>query len=56
MLYVCVRGVMDGVFSVRIVSYGAVGDRVWKVRVFRHADVCLCRVCIRWQFSMLHSA
>ena len=25
--------------------------------VFRYADlVCLCLVCILWQFSMLHSA
>ena len=25
--------------------------------MFRHADVvCLCLVCILWQFSMLHSA
>ena len=25
------------------------------VSVFRHADVvCLCLVCILWQFSMLH--
>ena len=40
MLYVC------------IVTRGAVGARVWKVLVFRHADV----VCILWQFSMLRSA
>ena len=40
-----------------IVTRGAVGDRVWKVCVFRHADVvCLCFVCIQWEFSMLHSA
>ena len=57
MLYVCVRGVMDVVFFVCIVTRGAVGARVWEVCVFRHADVvCLCLVCIRWQFSMLHSA
>ena len=31
MLYVCVRGVMDGVFSVCIVTRGAVGARVWEV-------------------------
>ena len=29
--------------------------RVWEVCVFRHADVCLCLVCILWQFSMLRS-
>ena len=40
---VCVRGVMD-VFFVCIVIRGAVGARVWEVLVFRHADVCLCRV------------
>ena len=49
MLYVCVRDVMDVVFSVCIVKRGAVGTG--------HADViCLCRVCILWQFSVLHSA
>ena len=31
MLYVCVRGVMDVVFSVYIVSRGAVGAPVWEV-------------------------
>ena len=31
MLYVCVRGVMDVVFSVCIVARGAVGARVWEV-------------------------
>ena len=31
MLYVCVRGVMDVVFSVCIEMRGAVGDRVWEV-------------------------
>ena len=57
MLYVCVRGVMDVVFSVCIVMRGAVGARVWKVWVLRHADVvCLCLVWILWQFSMVHSA
>ena len=47
------------VFSVSIVTPGAVAARVWEVcvfRMFRHADVvCLCLVCIMWQFSMLHS-
>ena len=31
MLYVCVRGVMDVVFSVWIVMGGAVGARIWEV-------------------------
>ena len=32
MVYVCVRDVMDGVFfSVRIVTSGAVGARLWEV-------------------------
>ena len=58
MLCVCVGDVMDVVFSVCIVRRGAVGARVWGVWVmFRHADVvCLCLVCILWQFSMLRSA
>ena len=56
MVYVCVVDVMDVVFTVCIVRRGAVGARVWKVRVFRHADVvCSCLVCIMWQFSMLYS-
>ena len=55
MLCVCVGDVMDVVFSVCIMRRGAVGARVWGV--FRHADVvCLCLVCILWQFSMLRSA
>ena len=57
MLCVCVGDVMDVVFSVSIVKCGAVGARVWEVSVFRHAYVvCLCLVCILWQFSMLRSA
>ena len=57
MLYVCVVDVMDDVFSVCIVRCGTVGARVWEVLVFRHANVvCLCLVCIMWQFAMLHSA
>ena len=57
MLCVCVVDVMDVVFSVCIVMRGAAGARVWEVWVFRHADVvCLCLVCILWQFSMLRSA
>ena len=31
MLYVCVRGVVDVVFSVYIVTRGAVGAHVWEV-------------------------
>ena len=31
MLYVCVRDVMDAVFSVCIVTRGAVGAHVWQV-------------------------
>ena len=31
MLYVCVRGVMAVVFSVCIVTRGAVGARVWEI-------------------------
>ena len=30
MVCVCARGVMDVVFSVCIVTHGAVGDRVWE--------------------------
>ena len=53
MLYVCVSDMMDVVFSVCNATRGAVGVSVWEVRVFRHADVvCLCCVCILWQFSM----
>ena len=48
---------MDVVFSICVVTRGAVGARVWEVGVFRCAYVvCLCLVCILWQFSMLHSA
>ena len=57
MLYVCVKDVMGLVFSVCIVTRGAVGTRAWEVWVFRHTDVvCLCLVFIMWQFAMLHSA
>ena len=31
MLYVCIRGVMNFVFFVCIVTRGAVGARVWEV-------------------------
>ena len=54
MLCVCDGDMMDVVFSICIVRRGAVGARVWKVCVFRHADVvCLC---ILWQFLMMRSA
>ena len=47
MVYVFVRGVIDVVFYVCIVTREAVGARVWEEWVFRHADVvCLCLVCI----------
>ena len=46
MLYVCVRDVMNVVFSFCSVRREAVGARVWEVSVFRHADgVCLCASC-----------
>ena len=55
--YVNVMVVMDVVFSVCIVTRGAVGARVCGVWLFHHADVvCLCLVCILWQFTILHSA
>ena len=57
MLYICVKGEMNVVFSACIVTRGAVGVRVWEVCVIRHVDaVCFCLVCILWWFSMLHSA
>ena len=57
MLSVSVGDVMDVVCYDCIMRRGAVGARVWEVRVFRHADVvCLCLVCILWRFPMLRSA
>ena len=57
MLCVCVVDMMDVVFSVCIVRRGVVGARAWEVLMFPHADViCLCLLCILWQFSMLRSA
>ena len=58
MFVVCFCKGCDGccVF-VCIVTRGAVSARVWEVRVFRHANVvCLCLVCILWEFTMLHTA
>ena len=53
--YVCIRGVMDAVFSVCIVRRGAVCTRVREVSVFRHADVvCLCASCSSSQCCVLH--
>ena len=47
MLYVRIRDVIDVVFSVCIVTRGAVGSRVWEVWVFRHANVvCLFLVSV----------
>ena len=51
---VCLCKGCDGC-CVCIVTRGYVGARVWEVCMFCHADVvCLCVVCILWQFSMLH--
>ena len=51
---VCLCKGCDGC-CVCIVTRGAVGARAWEVCVFHHADViCMCLVCILWQFSMLH--
>ena len=48
---------MDVVFSVCILTRGAVGAGVWEACVFRHAGVvCLCLVCILCKFSVLNSA
>ena len=47
---------MGGVFLVCIVMRAVTCARVWKVCVFRHADVCLYLMCILWQLLILHSA
>ena len=57
MLYVCVRGVMDVVFSVCIVTRGDVGARVWEVECFvmHMLYVCvLCASCGSSQCCILH--
>ena len=57
MLYVCVRGVMDVVFSVCIVMRGDVGTRVWKYEYFvmQMLYVCvLCASCGSSQCCVLH--
>ena len=56
MKYACVRDLMGGVFLVCIVTRAVTCARVWKVCVFRHADVCLYLMCILWQLLILHSA
>ena len=56
MVYVRVRDVTDVVPSVCIVRHVTACTHVWGLCVSRHADVvCLCLVCILWQFSMLRS-
>ena len=57
MLYVCVKGVMEVVFSVCNVTRGAVGARVWEVQVFvmQMLYVCvLCAFCSSSQCCILH--
>ena len=57
MVYVCVRGVMDVVFSVCIVRHGDVSARVWEVRVFviQMLYVCvLCASCGSSKWCVLH--
>ena len=48
MMYVCIRGVMDIVFSVCIVTHGAVGGK------YECFVMQMCLVCILWLFSILH--
>ena len=55
MLYGCVKGVMDVVFSVCIVRRGAVGAGIWEMCVLRHADVVLCASCGSSQCCVLHN-
>ena len=56
MVYVCVRDVMEVVFSVCIVRRGSVGLVYGKCECFiMQMLYVLCLVCILWQFSMLHS-
>ena len=55
-MYICVKDMIYVMFSVCIVRRGAVDARVCEVLVFRHGYVvCVCVVCILWQFSMLRS-
>ena len=53
MLYVCVKGVMDVVFSVCIVTCGAVGARVYECVVIQMLYV-LCSSCGSSQCCILH--
>ena len=45
LLYVCVKRVMDVVFSVCIVTRGAVGARVWENEYFVMQMLYLCVLC-----------
>ena len=57
MFYVCVRDVMDVVFSVSIVTRGAVGACVWEYECFviHMLYVCtLCASCGSSQCRILH--
>ena len=45
MLYICVRGVVDVVFSVCIEKRGAVGARVWKYECFVMQMLYVCVLC-----------
>ena len=54
MMYVCIRGVMDVVFSVCIVTRGAVGGK-YECFVMHMMDVCvLCASCGSFQCYILH--
>ena len=55
MLCVCVGNVMDVVFSVCIVTHGAVGARVLECFVMQMLYVCvLCASCSSSQCCVLH--
>ena len=58
MLCVCVGDVMDVVFfCLYCEAWSCRCSCMGECECFRHADVvCLCLVCILWQFSMLRSA
>ena len=56
MLYVCVRGVMDVVFCLYCNARSCRCSCMGSMSVMSCMYVCLCLVCILWQFSMLHSA
>ena len=46
MLYVCVRGLIDVVFSVCILTRGAVGARVWEVWSVSSSRCCMFVSCV----------